>query len=173
MPVTLPDLDADCGRCAALCCVAFAFDRSESFGHDKQADEVCRHLDGAFACTIHNRLAERGYGGCVRFDCYGAGQRLIQEVFGGTDWRSAPALMPEILSAFRTLRRVHELLKLLDAAKSLPLDAADAATRLHLIETLNPPAGWTRDGLAGLDVSGRETEVHAFLKSLRPHVEMR
>ena len=39
------ELTADCSKCAALCCVAMAFDKGDMFGCDKVAGEVCKHLD--------------------------------------------------------------------------------------------------------------------------------
>ncbi len=89
-----PPLRGDCERCAALCCVAVAFDRSELFGFDKAADAPCRNLDGAHGCTIHDHLAASGFRGCAAYDCYGAGQAVTQEMFGGRSWRDEPALLP-------------------------------------------------------------------------------
>ncbi len=108
-----PDLDPDCARCAALCCVALPFDASAAFAYGKDAGAPCRHLDGT-RCTIHDELPGRGFGGCVAFDCYGAGPRATAAFPAG----------PSRDDAFRALREVHELLYLLTEAAKLCPDAA-------------------------------------------------
>ena len=170
MSPKMDTLTADCSRCAGLCCVAFAFDRSEDFGHDKPADTACHHLAEDFSCTIHEGLADKGYRGCVRFDCHGAGQRVVQNVFGGRDWRSEPALMAPMMAAFRAMRRLYELLHLLDAAKALSLDATAQAELSRLIAWIDPDDGWTAEGVSAFDIDAAEAKVAGFLKSLAPQV---
>ena len=68
------DLQPDCARCAALCCVALAFDRSDRFAYDKPACEPCRNLGGDDRCRIYDRREREGFSGCIRFDCQGARQ---------------------------------------------------------------------------------------------------
>ena len=87
-------LQADCEQCAALCCVALAFDKSEWFPIDKPNGVVCPQLDGSNRCKIYDTREALGYNGCLNFDCHGAGQRVTQEVFGGRSWREDPALLP-------------------------------------------------------------------------------
>ena len=114
-------LRADCTRCAALCCVALAFDCSELFGFDKPAGEPCRHLSGEGRCRIHAERDARGFGGCIAYDCLGAGQYVTQELFGGRSWRDDPALLRPMLDAFAAVREVHELVSILREAAALPL----------------------------------------------------
>ncbi|WP_339950779.1 hypothetical protein [uncultured Albimonas sp.] len=159
----------DCDRCAALCCVALAFDRSDLFAFDKPAGEPCRHLRG-HACRIHDRLADEGFGGCVRYDCLGAGQAVVQEVFAGASWRDDPALLPPMMEAFRAMRRVRDLAQLLEAARRLPLREADAARRDALSAALAPPEGWTSASLAAFERGPLPAEVAAFLRALRAAV---
>ncbi|MDF2231043.1 hypothetical protein P2H44_00600 [Albimonas sp. CAU 1670] len=159
----------DCGACAALCCVALAFDRSPLFAFDKPAGEPCRHLSG-HACRIHPRLEAEGFGGCVRYDCLGAGQRVVQQVFAGRSWREDPALLAPMMEAFRALRRARELSQLLDAAARLPLTPEQAARRAALSLALDPPEGWTRAALAAFERGPLPAEVSAFLRALRAAV---
>ncbi|MBC7478377.1 MAG: hypothetical protein H7317_09840 [Pseudorhodobacter sp.] len=161
----LPDLTPDCTNCDALCCVLLAFDRSSTFAHDKPACQPCRNLAGDNLCCIHADLDARGFSGCVRFDCHGAGQRITKTVFKGRSWRHDPSLMPAMDQAFRTLRRLHEALVLLQAATNLPLDQAQQATRTALLETLSRPrdeaALQTTEPLTAL------TQAADFFASLR------
>lgn len=159
-----PSLRADCSRCAALCCVALAFDRSKLFGVDKPAGRPCPHLGAGGACLIHADRVERGFGGCVTYDCLGAGQRVTQEVFGGRSWLQEPELLGPMADAFLTLTRAHRLLLLLREAEGLPLSGADQGRRGDL------EAAIVAAGAKPAAVGALEDEVQAFLRSLRARV---
>jgi len=113
------DLGADCANCAGLCCVALAFARSADFGHDKDAGEPCMHLEHDFRCRIHPELRQRGYAGCTVFDCFGAGQKVTQQTFGGDDWRDS-GIRGDMFAVFPIVRRLQQLLWYLDVAIALP-----------------------------------------------------
>ena len=97
------NLAADCSRCVGLCCVAPAFVASSDFAFSKPAGVACRHLAADASCSIHDRLIPSGFPGCVAYDCFGAGQRVVALFGGGA--RSA-----RMLSAYETVRQLHELL---------------------------------------------------------------
>lgn len=160
--MTDPMLRADCTRCAALCCVALAFDRSDLFAFDKAAGEPCSHLDSCGRCRIHEIRAQRGFQGCIDYDCLGAGQRVTQDLFGGRDWRNERALLRPMLRAFAVVRRAHEMLSLLGEAARLPLSPDDRA-HCHTLQAM----------AANLDASvdTAETETRAFLRSLRRYFQ--
>lgn len=158
----LPELRADCARCAALCCVALAFDRSESFTFDKKAGEACRHLTAANRCAVHGTRARMGMSGCAAYDCLGAGQRVVQELFAGC---REPG--PAMFDAFRAMRLVHELLLLLREAARLPLSSAQAAQREALELALTPQA-WTLSSLSTFECGPMAADVRAFLRGLAP-----
>ncbi|RZQ65664.1 pentapeptide repeat-containing protein [Amycolatopsis suaedae] len=115
LPV-LADLRADCSRCAGLCCVALPLSRSADFAIDKDAGTPCPNLGADFGCGIHSELRERGFPGCMAYDCFGAGQYVTQERFASTDWRTTP----EMLEVFRGVRQLHELLWYLAESRTLP-----------------------------------------------------
>jgi uncharacterized protein YjbI with pentapeptide repeats len=158
------ELAADCSRCAGLCCVAPAFARSSDFAIDKPAGTACRNLGDDFRCTIHEHLAERGFRGCTVFDCFGAGQHLTQETFGGRDWRSAPEIAGAMFAALPVMRHLHELLWYLTEALRL-----DAARRLH--PKLRAAAGrtvrltrGTPAELAAIDLDAHRNRVNPLLQ---------
>ena len=153
--------------------MAFAFDRSEDFAHDKPADVACKHLETDYRCSIHDHLGSRGYRGCVRFDCHGAGQRVTQELFGGGDWQKNPALKARMTAAFRAMRQLHELLLLLHTAAPLAHTAGLEPERQRLVSTLDPAAGWSEAGLFEIDQGAIADEVGAFLRSLAGGVSHR
>lgn len=107
------ELRADCSRCAGLCCVAPAFAASADFAIDKPAGVACPHLGADARCGIHDRLRSSGFPGCAVFDCFGAGQRVVQDLFPGADRRS-------MYAAFPAVRDLHELLWYVTAALELP-----------------------------------------------------
>jgi len=163
---TGPDLHADCARCAGLCCVALAFDAGPMFAHDKPAGSPCRHLAG-HACAIHERLEGAGYGGCALYDCQGAGQRVVQEMFSGRSWRETPALLGPMMAAFAALRRIHALLALLGTAEELALTAPQRRGLERLRARLDPPEGLDAAALAALDLPALEAEGRRFFAGLR------
>jgi len=132
-------LAADCSRCVGLCCVAPAFAASADFAFSKPAGVACRHLAADASCTIHDRLIPSGFPGCVAYDCFGAGQRVVA-LFGGGP-RSAP-----MLSAYETVRQLHELLWYVADALSRPPAApvhaaiADARRAIEAAIAGGPPS---------------------------------
>lgn len=119
VPVELA-LRADCARCAGLCCVVPAFAASSDFAFSKPAATPCPHLQGDSRCGIHAQLRDRGFPGCTVYDCFGAGQNVVQGTFGGRDWRSDPAVAQEMFAVFPVARQLHELLFYLTAALAMP-----------------------------------------------------
>jgi len=119
-------LHADCTQCLGLCCVAPAFTVSADFAISKPAGVPCPNLGADLRCGIHPRLRAEGFAGCAVFDCFGAGQRVSQELFADTDWRTAPDLAPAMFATFAVVRQLHELLWHLSEALELP-----AARPLH------------------------------------------
>lgn len=113
------DLRANCGRCAGLCCVAPAFTASADFAIDKPAGRPCPNLRPDFGCSIHHGLREQGFGGCAAFDCFGAGQQVVQVTFEGADWRRVPEIATSMFRVFTVMAQLHEALWYLDEALAL------------------------------------------------------
>lgn len=162
--MTKIELSPDCGRCAALCCVALAFDRGGLFGFDKPAGEACRHLASGGGCSIYSDRARSGFAGCVGYDCHGAGQRVTQDMFGGVSWPEDRSRLREMSAAFAVVRRAHELLMLLRQAQGLPLSPTERR-RLDDLEAAIEVAGASAEAVAA-----QAEKTHAFLRGLRRHV---
>ncbi|MGX6605855.1 pentapeptide repeat-containing protein [Micromonosporaceae bacterium Da 78-11] len=158
------ELKADCTRCAGLCCVAPAFAKSSDFAIDKPAGRACPNLADDFRCGIHEQLDQRGFPGCIVFDCFGAGQRITQETFDGRDWRAAPEIAGPMFALLPIVRQLHELMWLLTEALKL-----DEARRVHpllrdaLAETDRLAAG-TPDELRALDLDAYRMKVNPLLQ---------
>jgi uncharacterized protein YjbI with pentapeptide repeats len=155
------ELRADCTRCAGLCCVAPAFAKSSDFAIDKPAGRPCPNLGDDFRCGIHEHLAERGFPGCQVFDCFGAGQRITHETFGGRDWRSDPAIAGPMFAALPIMRQLHELLWYLTEALKL-----EAAARLHdkLRAALAETAALAESDLTEIDLDAHRQRVNPLLQ---------
>ena len=125
------DLRADCSRCAGLCCVALPFARSADFAIDKRAGRPCLHLADDDRCAIHTQLRPQGFPGCAAFDCFGAGQQVVQVTFRGGSWRDGPEVAALMFASFGTMRAVHEMRwYLADAAtRELPEELAGQVAR--------------------------------------------
>ena len=151
------ELRADCARCFGLCCVAPGFSASADFAIDKPAGQPCVNLRADFACGIHDRLREKGFAGCTVYDCFGAGQRIAQETFGGRDWRRHPDLARPMFAAFGVMRDLHELLWYLTAALAL-----DTGHEAELRAALDATDALTSD-LSTVDVNVHRGQVNAIL----------
>src|SRR5215212_836758 len=155
-------LRADCSRCAGLCCVAPGFARSADFAIDKPAGVACPHLQQDFRCGIHARLGERGFPGCTVFDCFGAGQRITQDTFGGRAWREAPEIAAAQFAVLPVMRQLHEALWYLVEAEHLAPAPLRAEVRLAREDTDRLAAGSTEE-LTGLDVAAHRRAVGELL----------
>ncbi|THG28765.1 pentapeptide repeat-containing protein [Naasia lichenicola] len=146
------DLGADCANCVGLCCVALAFARTSGFPYDKAAGDPCRHLDVGNACRIHESLDDRGLVGCTSFDCFGAGQKVTQQTFGGRSWREDPLVRTQMFTVFPIVRRLHELLWHLDQALGMRPPAQLAGALENLFSRVLQLADSAPESLAELDV---------------------
>ncbi|MFV1593398.1 hypothetical protein VWZ88_13140 [Phaeobacter sp. JH20_36] len=172
--IDLPELTADCSRCAALCCVAYPFEEDEDFAILKETDTPCPNLSqSCFSCTIHASLNTRGFGGCIAYSCAGAGQRVSEVLFQGETWRDDPDLLPHMTHALRVLRPIHEALLILREAAGLPLPDALRADLNVLLATLAVSDGRTIWDFEEPQVQEALAEVPAFIPRLAPYVTLR
>ena len=164
------DLRADCGRCAGLCCVAPAFAASADFAIDKPAGRPCPNLDANFGCGIHDSLRDRGFPGCAVFDCFGAGQQVVQVTFGGADWRGTPETATSMFTVFTVMRQLHELLWYLTEAMTL-LPAGPLRDELKLAqEETERLTGAGPDELASFDATAYRQQVGPLLERVSQEV---
>jgi uncharacterized protein YjbI with pentapeptide repeats len=157
-------LRPDCEKCCALCCVAPAFMASADFAIDKAAGVPCPNLQPDFRCRIHPTLRELGFPGCVVYDCFGAGQRVAQEVFAGANWRTNPEIASRMFAVFFVVRQLHELLWYLTEALALPA-TRPLQTRLRVAcaETDNIVRSGT-EALSALDLAGHRSRANDLLR---------
>jgi Pentapeptide repeats (8 copies) len=135
--------------------VAPGFARGADFALDKPAGVRCPNLLADCRCGIHDELRERGFPGCVVYDCFGAGQRAVAQVGAGS---------PGLSAAFAVLRQLHELLWYLRAVGTFPRAAAVHADAARLGADIEELAGGAAADLIAADVSGRRDAVRAVLR---------
>jgi len=145
------ELRADCSRCVGLCCVAPSFSRSSEFAFDRAAGTPCRHLQADDRCGIHDRLRASGMSGCTSYDCFGAGQRVTQELYPGRSWRDDPTLATAMFADFWAAQTVHELLWYLEEVLALA-DARPVHARARALADELEALSGSLDALHGVDV---------------------
>ncbi|PSK99574.1 uncharacterized protein YjbI with pentapeptide repeats [Murinocardiopsis flavida] len=158
-----PELRADCGSCFGLCCVALPFAASADFAVDKDTGRPCGNLTDGFGCGIHARLREEGFRGCAVFDCFGAGQRVSQVTFHGTDWRGAPGTAGRMFAVFPLMRQLHELLYYLAEALELPQARPVHGELRSAFARIDGIARGSADDVADAAVAAERADVNVLL----------
>ena len=148
------ELQSDCTRCAGLCCAAFAFEPGPDFADDKPAGEACRHLTATHRCSIHAERTARGYGGCIGYECLGAGQEATA-LFPAAHADEPAALRRARFESFRILRTIHAL------AVALERPDMPTAAATELRAQLMPAEGWSYSGLLDFDRSEMRSSILA------------
>jgi hypothetical protein len=123
----------------------------------------CLHLRADFRCGIHDRLRPAGFPGCDVFDCFGAGQQLVQVTFGGRTWREAPELALAMFAALPVMRQLHEMLWYLEEVLALPATAALHAEALALRDDTAELTRSSPAELGALDVAAHRRPVGQLL----------
>ncbi|QIZ00053.1 pentapeptide repeat-containing protein [Streptomyces sp. S1D4-11] len=160
----LLELRADCGRCFGLCCVALPFTRSADFAIDKDAGKPCQNLRTDSRCGIHTQLREKGFNGCTVYDCFGAGQQVSQVTFAGQDWRTGPRERArQMFDVFPVVRQLHELLRYLNEALTLPAARPIHADIRRALTETERLANQSPEELGELDVNAHRQQVNTLL----------
>ncbi|MEI7029980.1 pentapeptide repeat-containing protein [Streptomyces pratensis] len=163
-------LRADCTNCFALCCVALTLTASSDFAIDKEAGRPCPNLQGDFRCGIHTRLRPAGFSGCTVYECFGAGQKVSQDTYGGRDWRSSPDIAAQMFEVFPVMRQLHELLWYLTEALTLPAARPLHAEIRRALEATERHTSRPAVDLAGLDVAAHRERIAGLLRRISEQV---
>lgn len=102
-------LKADCSKCNGLCCMALYFSKIDGFPEDKPPGQPCKNLLPDFRCRVHSALAEKGLTGCRAYDCFGAGQHVVQYHYQGKSWAELPEQAGEMTEVFFLLWRLYQM----------------------------------------------------------------
>lgn len=160
---SLTSLQADCGACFGLCCVALYFSASDGFPDDKHAGQPCLHLQTDHRCRVHDQLSEKGLKGCITFDCFGAGQKVSWETYGGKDWRESPESANEMYDVFRVMMQLHELLWYVTEALGLQVAAPLHDELRRLLEETERMTSLRPQELLNLDIGLHRASINSLL----------
>ncbi len=166
-PASMPDMIADCTRCAGLCCAAFAFEKSDMFRDRQAGGRRLSQSEADFSCRIHSERIELGFKGCTLFDCHGAGQRVTQDIFGGRTWRDDPSIAAPMFELFRKMLKNPRLSALIIVLEALPLTAEEASAVAAFRAELAPEKGWDRHALEAFEEMRVVTQFERFAANLR------
>lgn len=157
------ELKIECGMCSGLCCVALYFAKTDGFPSDKKAGEPCKNLCSDYTCRIHSQLEAKKMKGCLAYDCFGAGQKVVKEIYKGKSWKETPEKKEEIFQVFLNVTKLHQMkwylmdtLVLLGGEFSLEANS--------LIEENTKMTSCTPEELAIMDVEPYRTRVNQLLK---------
>ncbi|MCQ4637292.1 pentapeptide repeat-containing protein [Anaerovorax odorimutans] len=158
-------LAIDCGACCGLCCIALYFAKSEGFPTDKKAGKPCGQLLNDFRCKIHPQLAEKGLKGCMAYDCFGAGQKVTQSIYGGATWKNMPPdQAAEMFDVFLRVCRLHQILWYLIEAISLTPAQKLKNELKGLIIKIQTTAGSSPKDICAFDLEEYRSRVNHALK---------
>ncbi len=156
-------LQADCERCFGLCCVVPAFSASVDFAIDKPAEQPCPNLQADSRCGIHSELRPRGFRGCTVYDCFGAGQQVVQVTFGGRNWRDDAGTAKQMFAVFPIMRQLHELLWYLTVALTLPAARPVGEQLRQALDHTQRLTDRPADELSELDVEQHRAQINSLL----------
>ena len=159
---------SDCSRCAALCCIAYPSEDMPGFSACKAAGEPCPKLGADGLCTIYGRREEEGFAGCIRYECFGAGQHVVEHLFRGRDWREDATLLGPMVEAFLAMRPVSDLAYLVESALTLELPETLRENLLACRSELADIAA-TRDGLSdSRRIAGAQAAIRRIYATIDP-----
>lgn len=150
--------------------MALHIEKSARFAIEKPAGLPCPNLDARHHCRIHDDLDARGFGGCVAYDCLGAGQRVISELHAGASWRDDIETLPAITEDFAKMRSIHNVLQLLQTAANLDIPAQKHAEITATMARLAPHTPWTRARFDAFDAPREIAAARDLLLSLKPYL---
>lgn len=102
-------LKSDCKQCCGLCCVGLFFSKVDGFLDDKEAGTPCQYLKEDFTCNSYTDLLDKGSVGCLRYECFGAGQLVIQKIFFNQTWKNIK-YKQDMIDVFVIMEQIHEMI---------------------------------------------------------------
>ena len=142
---------------------ALPFVASADFALNKGVGNPCPKLQSDFRCGIHNNLRQKGFRGCAVYECFGAGQKVSQVTFSGTDWRDDEETANQMFEVFPIMQQLHEMLWYLTEALTLKVtlsihsDLRYAFDKIERLTLLSPYS------ILELDLSAHNGLVNALL----------
>lgn len=159
----LNDLKSDCQNCFGLCCVALPYGKSADFPFNKDCGDPCRNLCSTNLCAIHSQLREKGFRGCVSYECFGAGQHVSQTIYNGRDWRDNKEHAEEMFAVFPIVQQLHEMLFYLKQALHLKETQSIRTSLQNSYEETVELSLRKPEAILQIDVSAHRRKVNTLL----------
>jgi len=156
-------LRVDCEKCFGFCCVALYFSASEGFPANKDAGKPCLNLQPDFSCAIHKNLRKKGLKGCTAYDCFGAGQKVAQVTYGGSNWQKKPETAKQMFEVFLIMRQLHEMLWYLTESFTLQIAGSIKEELSNMISETEHITKLNADSIIALDLEAHRDNVNALL----------
>ena len=156
-------LKSDCNNCFGLCCVALPYAKSADFPFNKDGGEPCRNLCSDNRCNIHDQLREKGFSGCVSYECFGAGQHVSKTIYDGGDWRNKSERAIEMFAVFPLVQQLHEMLWYLNQALSLRETQSFHSSLQNIYEETLKLTEKAPEEILKLDIVAHRSKVNVLL----------
>jgi len=167
------EMKIDCKKCFGLCCVALYFSASEGFPKDKEAGISCINLKSDFTCLVHENLSNKGFKGCLGYDCFGAGQKIAQVTFKGKDWNQISENAEKMFEAYLIMRKLHEMKWYLTQAYCFQTNQSIKEEISSLIERIEQHTKLNAESLLALDLEIQRKAVNEYLATTSESVRMK
>lgn len=159
-------LKIDCKNCSGLCCVALYCAKTDGFPENKNAGIPCKHLNSNFQCEIHSKLVDMNMKGCLAYDCFGAGQKVTQDLFPNTPWKSNQEKSKIIFEVFLRVFQLHQMEWYLLESLTLVRDKSLSEKIEKLILRIELVLEQSYENIMKFDINSFRLEVNPILKSI-------
>lgn len=160
----LKNLKIDCEKCFGLCCVALYFSKCEGFPVDKVAGEPCLNLQSDFRCKIHQELRQKGLKGCMAYDCFGAGQKVVQVTYKGARQGGTSKVSNQMYEVFLIMKQLHEMMWYLMLAINFEGTQSIEAKLQEMLVITEDITNHQPKYLLQFDVDGHREKVNVLLR---------
>ena len=157
-------LRIDCNNCSGLCCVALYCAKTDGFPENKNAGIPCKYLNSDFQCEIHSKLIDMNMRGCLAYDCFGAGQKVTQDLFPNTTWKSDQEKSKIIFEVFLRVFQLHQMEWYLLESLTLVKDKNLSDNIEQLILKIEHVLEQSYENVLDFEITSFRLEVNPILK---------
>ncbi len=166
----LKKLTIDCAHCSGLCCIALYFTKTAGFPADKTSGKPCQNLRPDFRCAIHAELIPSNMKGCLAYDCFGAGQKVTQDIYQEKNWQTAPEIAKQMFAVFLIVFQLHQMLWYLVEAATINSEEESAPEIEALILENVQMTQISPDEILALDLEKYRSRVNEILKEISARI---
>lgn len=160
------NLKIDCEKCSGLCCVALYCTKTDGFPGNKEAGIPCKYLMSDFRCSIYSKLSEQNMRGCIAYDCFGAGQKVTQDLYPNVAWNTRREKANEIFEVFLIVFQVYQMEWYLLESLSLVTDKQIQSIIEALISENEQITNRPSEEILKFDIEKYRLKVNQLLKQV-------